>query len=117
MKEILEELNSKVAALGSLVVTRDGLVIASHCRADLNDERFAALAQKILGESAELLDRLGLSGCDRFSLTADCGRLMFVELSCAFLVVITALNADAEQIRLEIESTARRIERATRIAV
>ena len=117
MRAILEELNLRVGARGSLVVTRDGIPIASSSRVEFHEERVAALAQKVIRESARALEGLSIPGFEQFVLTADCGRMIFVELSVAYLVVITQLSVDPEQAMLEIQSSARRIERASRIAI
>lgn len=117
MKRILEELNDKIGARGSLVITRDGIPIASTTRAEFDTERVAALTQKTLAACGALVRRLGQEHIDRFYLTADSGRMIFVELESAYLVVITRISADGEQVMLEVDSAARRIERATRITV
>ena len=44
MVSILEELNKEIGIIGSIVVTPDGMVVASALGPDLDDETVAALA-------------------------------------------------------------------------
>jgi predicted regulator of Ras-like GTPase activity (Roadblock/LC7/MglB family) len=117
MKEILEELNRSISARGSLLMTRDAIPIAHAARAEFQVDRVSALAQKLIDESTVTCEVIGATGVATFFLTADYGRVVFLELPTAYLVVITNPNADMDQILLEIESAAREIERAVRIAM
>jgi predicted regulator of Ras-like GTPase activity (Roadblock/LC7/MglB family) len=117
MKEILEDLTRSIDARGSLVITKDGIPIATHSHAEFHVERISALAQRVVHESKSACGALGASGFSRFVLTADHGRMIFVEMPVATLIVITSLDTSTEQVLLEIESAARKIERAVRIAV
>ena len=117
MKKILNELSQKIGARGCMVVTRDGIAIASAGRDESHDDRIAALAQKTIREALSAIERANLSVFDRMVLTADAGRIILIELSVAFLVVITDLDVITEHVMLEIESAAHRIERASRIEI
>jgi len=117
VKEILEDLARKIGARGALVITKDGITIASVASEDLHEDRVAALTQRTVDEMRRATDEVGLPGFERMILTADCGRLVLFDVSIAYLVVVTQIGVVVEQIMLEIESAARRIERAGRIAV
>jgi len=117
MNQVLRDLNRFIDAKGSLVITADGIPIASEARSEFHVERLSALALRIIRE-AEV--SCGMFGDGRFAkmvLTADHGRMIFVRLPVAYLIVITSLGSDTEQALLEIETAARKIERSVRIAV
>ena len=117
MKAILEDLTRKIGARGCLVVTRDGITIESVAADDLQEDRIAALTQRTVDGMRRAMDEVGLPGFERMILTADCGRIVLFDVSIAYLVVVTQLGVAVEQVMLEIEPAARRIERAGRIAV
>lgn len=99
------------------MVTRDGIPITSAAPPGLQIDRVAALTQHVVREMKEACAQDGLEGFERVILTADAGRIILVELTVAYLVVITRVDVDSDQVMLEVDSTARRIDRASRIGV
>ena len=59
--------------------------------------------------SRRSLEKLGQAGFSRFVLTSSWGRMVFVDLEIAYLVVITSPNLKLDAILLEIDSAAYRI--------
>ena len=117
MKSILNELNRAIAARGSLVITKDGIQIASSARAEFRMDVVAALVNNVIREAKKACDLQGSGDFDRFVLNADYGRMIVVELPIAYLVVITSIGTDIDHVLLEVDTAAKRVARAGRIAV
>ncbi len=109
MIEILKDLNDVAGIKGSMVVTEDGMVVASALGADLEKENVAAISSQMIGSVRRSLDRMGVESFNRYILASTHGRIVFVNLGGAYLVVITRQNLKLDVILIEIASTAYRI--------
>ncbi|RME72186.1 MAG: hypothetical protein D6776_09210 [Planctomycetota bacterium] len=108
MIEILEDLNQVAGVKGSMVLTRDGIVV--HARlGDLEESTVAAQASAMIGQSLRGLEAVGRDGFQRLILTASWGRMVFVDLEMAYLVAITSRTTRLDNVLIEIDSTAYRI--------
>lgn len=109
MRELLEGLNLVAGVKGSMVVTQDGMVVTAELGRDLEEETVAAVSSSMIQTSRRALARLDHKGFTRFILTSSWGRMVFVDIEIAFLVVITYPNIKLDAILIEIDSTAYRI--------
>lgn len=109
MIEILNDLNQVAGVKGSMVVTRDGMVVASALGDELEEETVAAVSSAMIQSAVRGMDRLGLEQLNRLIVTASWGRMVFVDLEIAFLVAITSQQMRLDAILIEIDSTAYRI--------
>ena len=109
MLEILNDLNEVAGVKGSMVVTQDGIVVHSALGNDLEQETVAAVSSAMIQSARRAMDRLGQKTFTRFILTSSWGRMVFVDLEIAYLVVITSQNIKLDVILIEIDSTAYRI--------
>jgi predicted regulator of Ras-like GTPase activity (Roadblock/LC7/MglB family) len=109
VRSILKELNESVGIRGSMVISDDGMVIASCLGRQLDEEKVAAMASSAVMSVRRTLDQHGLGGFDRFTLTASHGKLSFTDTGIAYLVVVMDRKLDLGPTELEIESAARRI--------
>ena len=89
MKELLKNLNEGVGIRGCLVMTRDGVVVASSLDDDLEEETVAALASSILIALMKPEKGFELGDAARFTLSAKHGRLIFEIMESLVLVVVT----------------------------
>jgi len=106
--DILERMNNGVGVRGSMVVTGDGVVVATALGHDLEEDRVAAMASSVIRGAQSALS--GLDGSfDRFVLTAVHGRMVFFDVGPAFVVVLTEKNINLEATLLEIDGAARKI--------
>jgi predicted regulator of Ras-like GTPase activity (Roadblock/LC7/MglB family) len=117
MKEILNSLNEGVGVRGSLVISRDGVVIASSLGEDLDEEAIAALASSIFITLMRPAAKIRLSEPTRFTLSAKHGRLIFEIMESLVLVVVTDKDLHLDITMLEIAGVGRRLQRMTRISV
>jgi predicted regulator of Ras-like GTPase activity (Roadblock/LC7/MglB family) len=105
---ILDRMNHGVGVRGSMVVTGDGVVVATALGHDLEEERVAAMASSVIRSTQSALQALEGS-FDRFILTAVHGRMVFFDVGPAFVVVLTEKNINLEATLLEIDAAARKI--------
>ncbi|MBU0754930.1 MAG: roadblock/LC7 domain-containing protein [Planctomycetes bacterium] len=117
MIEYLSGLNESVGVRGSLIITRDGVIVASSMADDLDQEVIGALASSVIkaltGQGAENW----IGEASRFTLTARHGRLIFEIMESLILVVATEKDIDLDITLLEISGLANRLQRMVRISV
>ena len=108
MKAILEDLNQRLGARGSLVVTRDGLPVCAvlgtatpHDRLD----RLAAMGAAILSDVRRSLAAAGLDEFTQCEVAAEQGK-----------VVLVGPRIEIGPGSVEIRSAARQIEKAAVLA-
>jgi len=116
VNSILENLNRCVGIKGSMVVTPDGVVVASQLGAGLEEDRVAAIASVLIPGIRRALERAQLGPFSRCMLTATDGKLVIVDAGIAFLVVATDSTIRLDVTMLEIDAAARRIERKGQLA-
>ena len=109
MKEILRDLNAVAGIKGSMVVAEDGIVVATALPPDLENENVAAISSQMIRSLRRSLERMGVDSFNRYVLGSTHGRMVFVNLGEAYLVVITHQNIKLDVILIEIASTAYRI--------
>jgi predicted regulator of Ras-like GTPase activity (Roadblock/LC7/MglB family) len=117
VRRILKQLNDVVGVKGSLVVTHDGIVIASHVSRHLDDEMVAAVAAGVIAAARRALEQAGMDHFARFTLVASHGKLVFTDTGPAYLVVVTDRNVELAPVDIEIESAAMRIRNLGEIRV
>ncbi len=105
MKTILEELNQEVGIKGSMVITPDGIMVASALGEDLEEELVAAIVSSMLVAVKRTLTQINapdqLNSC---VLTADNGKIMFYDMGNSFLVVVANKNLRLDTSIIAIQS-------------
>ena len=109
MERILQELNQVAGVKGSMVVTKDGVVVAEALGPDLKKESVAAVSSHMIQVSSRGLEELGRGAFERLALTSAHGRMVFVDLDVGYLVVITKMEMQLGQVLIEVDSAARKI--------
>lgn len=109
MQKILQQLNREVGVKGSMVVGTDGLVVMAELGEELDQEVVAAMASNAIQSTKRALNLLGTEEFSRFILIAAHGRIVFVDIELAFLLVVTDKNINIDYTLLEIEGAAHRI--------
>ena len=117
MKEYLTRLNECVGIRGSLVITRDGVIVASSMGDELEQETIGALASSVLNALIGPGASPWVGEVSRFTLTARHGRLIFEIMKSLVLVVATDKDIDLDITQLEISGMAKRFQRMVRISV
>ena len=109
MREVIRELKSRVGVRGALVLTPDGVVVASDLCDGLDAASVAALAGAAVGQALRAAAALSLGTTQRVTLSADFGRLVFVPFEQFVLAVVTEPGLDLDLTLLEIAGPARRL--------
>lgn len=117
MRRILKQLNDAVGVKGSLVLTKDGIVIASHISRQLEEDVVAAMAANLIRCARRTLEPHGLQEFSRLTLVASHGKMVFTDTGPTFLVVVMDRNVALGPVDIEIESAAMRIRNLGRIRV
>lgn len=109
MKEILEGLNQEAGVIGSMVVTTDGMVVASKLGPSLDEDTVAALAAYMLSSVKKAMSIVGEQTTSQFEVTSDFGRMIFLDVGPAYLVVVTHQSINVDQTMIAIRSAAYKI--------
>jgi len=117
MRKILKGLNEVVGIRGSMVVSRDGMVIASSLSRQLDEEKVAAMASNAVMSTHRALERKGISSFSRFTLVSSHGKLVFTAAGSTYLVVVMDRNIDLGATDIELESAAMRIRAVSEIKI
>jgi hypothetical protein len=115
VREVLEELNETAGIRGSMVVTHDGMIVASCLGRGLDEEKVAAMVSSMVVSTARAISQRGLGTFTRLTLNATHGKMVFANTGVAYLVVVLERDIDLGPTAVEIRSAARRIEDATKI--
>jgi hypothetical protein len=109
MKEVLVGLNKEVGVKGSLVLTKDGVIVASEIPPPLNGELVAAIASNAIQRIIASLRGLGAPAFGRYLFNASYGKMIFIETGDAYLVVVLDKTINVDFTMLAVTSAARRI--------
>lgn len=111
MQKILQQLNQEVGVKGSMVITSDGLVVISELSEELDEEIVAAMASSTIKYTKQSLKLLGTEKFDRLILTATYGRIVFIDIELACLLVVTDKKINIDFTLLEIDGAAQRLKK------
>ncbi len=117
MRRILKQLSDVAGIKGSVVVTKDGIVVASHLSGQLQENVVGAVASGVISATHKNLTAHGFDDFSRFTLVATQGKMVFIETGPAFLVVVVDRTVELGPVELEIESAAMRIRKQGEIRV
>ena len=109
VEAILEELNQAVGIKGSLVITKDGMFVAGRVGDGASVEMLAAVAGTVVGAAKKTFHVIGLGAFDRFLLRSSRGRVVFLDVGPAFLVVVADTTIPLEVALVDVNRTAYRI--------
>jgi predicted regulator of Ras-like GTPase activity (Roadblock/LC7/MglB family) len=109
VRDVLRRLGDAIGVKGCLVVTHDGIVVASQLSKSLSEDLVAAMASSVIQRTRRALDRQGLGRFTRVTLVASHGKMVFMDTGPAFLVVVLDRNVELGPVGIEIESAAMRI--------
>ncbi len=115
MKRFLTELNQEVGVRGSMVVTQDGMVVASDLGVGLQEELIAAIASDAAQHIKRAIAGIGHQDFTRFILQSAHGKLVFVDIVVGYLVVVLDKRLNMELTLIAIAGAAYRIRNVTRL--
>ncbi len=117
MKKLLQGLNENIGVRGSLIMTRDGVLVEDCLNVSLEQETIAALASSLLNTFSRTDSSFRVKKPCRVTLSAKHGSLIFEIMESLVLVTVVDKGIDIDVTMLEITGLARRLQRMTRIEV
>ncbi len=104
MYQILENLNKTSGISGSMIVGKDGIVIAADLNTQVNEEAIGALAASITSNIQKSLQRLDSSPLIQVSIEADNAKMFFCDAGIGILVVLAEPEVNIGLVRLEMKN-------------
>ena len=113
MQEVLQDLNQEVGVKGSMILTADGVVVASEVRSPLNGDQVAAIASNSIQLINRSLMEVGAKDFNQFMFSATYGKMIFIGTGAAYLVVVLDKSLNIDFTILSIQSAARKVRSLT----
>jgi hypothetical protein len=115
MRRIVEDLLRVDGVIGSLLVGKDGLVVASTLLDADDAEVLGAMSAAVYGEIDKSTKRIGIGTLMDAIIDAQDGSILLLEAKDLILVVITQRIVNLGLIKMQMRSAARRISEAVPI--
>jgi predicted regulator of Ras-like GTPase activity (Roadblock/LC7/MglB family) len=115
VKAILAELNGTIGARGSLIVSKDGLLVAAEVASDVDVDRLSALGAAILSDLVRSLEAAGLHDLAQCEVAAEQGKAILVSAGPTYLLVLVGPRIELGPGSVEIRSAARRVAKAAEL--
>ncbi len=110
MREILIELNKKIGAVGSMVITPDGIMVAASLGPDFEEDAVAAFASSLLLSLKKVLGSLKCQAdmclC---TLNASNGKISFFNMQNSYLMVVAKSNIKIDTSVIAIQDAIHKI--------
>ena len=115
MRHIVEDLIRVDGVIGSLLVGRDGLVIASTLIDDEDAEVLGAMSAAVFGEIDKATKRIGIGMLVDAIIDAKDGSILLLEARDVILTVVTQRMVNLGLVKMEMRRAAKRISEAVPI--
>ncbi|MBA3469901.1 MAG: roadblock/LC7 domain-containing protein [Herpetosiphonaceae bacterium] len=109
MRHIVEDLIRVDGVIGSLLVGRDGLVIASTLLDDEDAEVLGAMSAAVFGEIDKATKRIGIGVLVDAIIDAKDGSILLLEARDVILTVVTQRMVNLGLVKMEMRRAAKRI--------
>jgi uncharacterized protein len=112
MQKTLKELNKLQGVLGSLLVGKDGLLIASDLKVQVNEEAIGAVASNVLSALRRALQKMQLGDFRRYIVSGKSARIAMYQVGPAILMLLLEKDANLGMITVEIRDAIKEIEKS-----
>ena len=112
MRHIVEDLIRVDGVIGSLLVGRDGLVIARTLLEDEDAEVLGAMSAAVFGEIDKATKRIGIGVLVDAIIDAKDGSILLLESRDVILTVVTQRMVNLGLVKMEMRRAAKRINEA-----
>ncbi|XRO76544.1 roadblock/LC7 domain-containing protein [Methanocaldococcus sp. 10A] len=106
---ILMELNKTEGIKGSMVVGKDGLVIASQLPGNVDAELVGAMASAAFGAAERTAAEIGMGNLEQTMIEGEHGKTLMVDAGEGILVVLTDAKVNLGLIRITMKRAAEKI--------
>jgi predicted regulator of Ras-like GTPase activity (Roadblock/LC7/MglB family) len=115
MRRIVEDLIRVEGVIGSLLVGKDGLVVASTLMDEEDAEILGAMSAAVFGEIDKATRRIGVGTLIDTIIDAEQGSILMLEARDLILAVITQRMVNLGLVKMEMRRAAKRIGEAVPI--
>lgn len=112
MRRIVEDLIRVDGVIGSLLVGRDGLIVASTLMDDEDAEILGAMSAAVFGEIDKTTRRIGVGPLVDTIIDAQQGSILMLESRDLILAVITQRMVNLGLVKMEMRKAAKRVTEA-----
>ena len=109
MRDVILDLNQEIGVKGSMILTADGVVIASEVRKPLDGDQVAAIASNSIQLINRSLREVGAEEFLQFMFSSTFGKMIYTSTGVAYLVVVLDKSLNIDFTLLSIQSAARKI--------
>lgn len=109
MQDMLAQLNRVRGVGGSLLVSGEGLPMASLLRQGTDENALGAAVGDLVGSAQRLTGTLGLGILNSFTAGSEQGTLLVLGAGPAFMVILVDPSANLALLQLEVRSVVDRI--------
>jgi len=92
--EILNRLNKIEGVNGSLLIGKDGIVVAADLGTETDENAVAAVGSQILSSLQGALNRMGMGDFRRFIITGSNGKVIMADASSVLLILLLDLDTN-----------------------
>ena len=115
MRDILSKLNKTNGIRGSMVVNRDGIVVASDFSIEVDESGIGAVTSSILVALEGALKRINMGRFSRFLISGSENKVAVVDAGQAILLVILQQDVNMGLVNVEIKEAAAAVKANSRI--
>ena len=115
LERILIDLNRTEGIRGSLVVSKEGLIMSQHVPDSFNSDLVGALSTNIITASSKTLEQLGMGTLQAITVEGTAGKAVVMEIGDVMLITITEPNINLDMVKFEIYRASSRIKTALRV--
>ena len=106
MRTILNKLNKTQGVRGSMVVNRDGIIVASDFSVEVDESAIGAVSSSILGALEAALKRVGMGRFNRFIIGGSENRIALIDAGPSLLLVMLANDVNLGMVNVELKEAA-----------
>jgi predicted regulator of Ras-like GTPase activity (Roadblock/LC7/MglB family) len=106
VKEILGKLNKTSGVRGSMIVNRDGIVVASDFSVDVDEQGMGAVTSSILAALEGALKRINMGKFSRFIITGSENKVAVVDAGQAILLILLQQEVNMGMVNVDIKEAA-----------
>lgn len=109
MRSILAQLNKTQGVRGSMVVNRDGIVVASEFAIEADEAGIGAVASSILAALEGATKRINLGKLHRFTITGSDNKILIVDAGPALLLVVLQRDINLGLVNVELKAAVNQV--------
>jgi uncharacterized protein len=106
VKDILGKLNKTSGVRGSMIVNRDGIVVASDFSVEVDEAGMGAVTSSILAALEGALKRINMGKFSRFIITGSENKVAVVDAGQAILLILLQQEVNMGMVNVDIKEAA-----------